>query len=241
MATSRKPKPKMKNIHEFVDYLAEHLGRVRCLKHLSRKDEYFVALDKRMGERWSSVINGRSPSREQREAALQERLNVASVYPKVEPALKELVTICHSLHAYAVALPLPTPSSGGWEVRSDLLHPDNVMKLITAAIDDLKTIKALDHDNAYFADLFDQAIEMARWTRTSLNPAPEDRAKVRMGEVTFERVSAEARDVLLVFCQSFHDFCELYADFPTQAPMVSMQLDSTLGSAAGTKGEDCGA
>ncbi|MFT3787742.1 MAG: hypothetical protein QM770_16495 [Tepidisphaeraceae bacterium] len=209
-------KPTMKSPHEFVDYLATHLGRVRCLKALSRKDAYFVQLDERMGDRWSSVINGRSPSPEQRAWALQERLNVGAIYPRIEAAIRQLLTICHSLAAYAVALPLPTPAGNGWETRADLIHPDNIIKTLTIAIDDVRCLSALDPENAFFKDLWEQIQEMARWTRTSLNPSAEDRAKVKLNQLTLAQLELETQKILLSFCEGFHDFCELYAAFPTQ-------------------------
>src|SRR4051812_32724601 len=167
-------KPVMRSITEFSDYLASHLGMVRTMRHLSRDDEYLVGLDRLMSERWSSVINGRSPSPQQREVALRERENVANLYPRVRPATCELMVGLHSLQAYANALPAAGAASGGWAVRADLLHPDNVVKMLSAALDDAKGLHALDEENAFFKALLDQLLEMARWTRTSLNPPPED-------------------------------------------------------------------
>jgi hypothetical protein len=219
-------KPVMKSIHEFADYLALHLGMVRNMRRLSRDDAFFVALDKTMGERWVSVINGNCPTREQREAALQERLNVASLYPRIRPATVEMLVLAHSLQAYANALPAAAAgTSGGWEVRADLLHPDATIKMITAAMNDAKGICALDGENAYFKSVLEQMLEMARWTRTSLNPSAEDRAKVRLGEVTQERLDHELQEVLKKVCRSMHDFCELYANFPTLPPRVKVQLE----------------
>jgi hypothetical protein len=218
-------KPVMKSIHEFADYLAIHLGMVRNMRRLSRDDEFFVALDKTMGDRWVSVINGNCPTREQREAALHERLNVASLYPRVRPATVDMLVVAHSLQAYANALPMAASAAGGWDVRADLLHPDATIKMLTAAMNDAKAIVALDGENQYFKSVLDQMLEMARWTRTSLNPPADDRAKVRLGEVTQDRMDQELQEVLKKVCRSMHDFCELYANFPTLPPMVKMQLE----------------
>lgn len=218
-------KPVMKSIHEFSDYLAIHLGMVRNMKKLSRNDDYIVKFDEVMGERWCSVINANCPSPQQRQAALEERENVNNLYPRVRPATVELLVRLHSLHAYAFALPPAPGQSGGWDLKPDLLHPDNVIKMLNAAIDDTRCLTGLDPENVFFKSIFDQLIEMARWTRTSLNPSPDDRAKVNFAQVTQEQLDAELKKVLSVVCRSLHDFCELYANFPTLPPKVKMQLD----------------
>lgn len=216
----------MKSLVEFEDYLAKHLAMARVMRKLSRDDEYLVRLDKLMSERWCSVVNCNSPSPEQRRVALEERENVSNLFPRVQPATKELLVRLHSLQAYANALPTAGGESGGWSLRADLLHPDNVIKMLTAAMDDAKCLHALDETNLFFKDLLDQLLEMARWTRTSLNPSPEDRAKVRIGEVTQDKLDAELKESLKHVCRSMHDLCELYADFPTQAPRPKIHLES---------------
>jgi hypothetical protein len=218
-------KPVMKSITEFADYLAEHLGMVRNMRRLSRDDAYLVAFDKLMGERWVSVINGNCPSPEQRQAALAERVNVANLFPRVRPGMLELLPRAHSLQAYANALPAAGPAeSAGWATRADLLHPDVTVKMLTAALDDAKALNALAGDEGFFHDLLDQLLEMARWTRTSLNPSAEDRAKVRLGELTQEKLDTELKETLANVCRSLHDFCELYANFPTLPPKVKIPL-----------------
>lgn len=220
-------KPVMKSITQFVDYLAEHLGLVRVMRRLSRDDAYLVHLDKLMGERWVSVINGNSPSPEQRRAALAERENVANLLPRVQVAVRELVPRLHSLHAYCVSLGLPgtAEAAQGWAVRQDMLHPDSVIKMLSAALDDAKGFHALDPDNAFFKALLDQLLEMARWTRTSLNPSAEDRAKVQLGGYAVEQLDRELAAALGRVCRSMHDFCELYAEFPVLPPKVPMHLE----------------
>lgn len=205
----------MRSITEFSDYLAGYLGKARVMRHLSRDDEHLVGLDKLMSERWCSVINGRRPSPQQREVALRERENVANLFPRVRRGTCELLVLLHSLQAYANALPPATGQQGGWAIRADLIHPDNVVKMLGAALDDAKGLQALDEENEFFKNLLDQLLEMARWTRMSLNPQPQDRAKVRIGEVTQERLDQELRSVLETVCRGMHDFCELYASFPT--------------------------
>lgn len=219
----------MRSLTEFADYLAVHLGMVRMMRKLSRDDEYFVKLDEVMGQRWCSVINGNCPTPEQRRAALEERLNVANLFPRVQPATKQMLVLLHSLQAYANALPLPSNSTGGWEMRADLVHPDNVIKMLTAAMDDAKRLNGLDGENEFYKTLLDQLLEMARWTRTSLNPSLEDRAKIHIGEVTQERLDVELKNVLTRVCRSMHDFCELYANFPTLPPKVKMHLEPITG------------
>src|SRR5690349_8797284 len=114
-------KPVMKSITEFADYLAMHLSMARVMRKLSRDDTYFVRLDELMGERWCSVINGNCPSPEQRRVALEERENVSNLFPRVQPATKELLVLLHSLQAYANALPTAGGESGGWAVKADLV------------------------------------------------------------------------------------------------------------------------
>jgi hypothetical protein len=215
-------KPVMKSLVEFQDYLASHLAMARVMRKLSRDDEYLVRLDKLMGERWCSVVNCNSPTPEQRRVALED---VSNLFPRVQPATRELLVGLHSLQAYANALPTAGGETGGWSLRADLLHPDNVIKMLTAAMDDAKGLHALDETNAFFKDLLDQLLEMARWTRTSLNPTPEDRAKVRIGEVTQDKLDAALKDALTHVCRGMHDFCELYANFPTQAPRPKIHLE----------------
>jgi hypothetical protein len=222
-------KPVIRSVTEFADYLAEHLGMVRMMRKLSRDDAYLIRLDELMSERWVSVINCNSPTPEQKRVALEERENVSNLFPRVQPATKELLVRIHSLQAYANALPAPGAASGGWEIRADLLHPDNVVKMLTAALDDAKRLNGLDGENEFFKGLLDQLLEMARWTRTSLNPSPEDRAKVHMGDVTQEKLDEELKNVLTRVCRSMHDFCELYASFPTQAPFPKMKLQPIVG------------
>jgi len=222
-------KPVMRSLTEFADYLAVHLGMVRMMRKLSRNDAYFVKLDELMGERWCSVINGNCPTPEQRRAALEERLNVINLFPRVQPATKDLLVLVHSLQAYANALPAPATAGGGWEIRADMLHPDNVIKMLTAAMDDAKRLNGLDGENEFFKALLDQLLEMARWTRTSLNPKPEDRAKVQMGGVMQEMLDKELKNVLTRVCRSMHDFCELYANFPTLPPKQKIHLQPITG------------
>ncbi len=217
-------KPVMKSITEFVDYLATHLGMVRCMRKLSRDDPFFIQWDELMGERWCSVINGRCPTPEQRRAALEERHNVAEILPRVMPATRDLLVMSHSLHVYVVALPAPGASGGGWDVRADLLHPDSIVKMLTACLDDAKRITALDGDNPYYKALLDQFLEMARWTRTSLNPTAEDRAKVNLGAVTQQELDDQLKAVIISVCRSMHDFCDLYANFPVLPPVPKMNL-----------------
>ena len=219
-------KPVMRSVTEFSDYLALHLGMVRVMRRLSREDEYLVGLDKLMAERWASVINGRCPSPAQREVALRERENVANLYPRVRVATCELLVGLRSLQAYVNALPVAGGGvGGGWAVREDLVHPDNVVKMLSAALEDAKGLHSLDEENAFFKGLLEQLLEMARWTRTSLNPVAEDRARVHLGEVTQEQMDVELRNVLGRVCRSMHDFCELYAGFPTLAPPVKVELE----------------
>lgn len=220
-------KPVMRSITEFVDYLAVHLGLVRVMRRLSRDEAYLVLWDKVMGERWVSVINGNCPTPEQRRAALEERANVANLLPRVQVAVRELVPRLHSLHAYCVSLALPAAASAtpGWAVREDMLHPDSVIKMLSAALDDAKGLRALDEGNACFKELLDQLLEMARWTRTSLNPTPADREKVRLGGYTVATLDAELREALGKVCRRMHDFCELYAGFPVLPPKVQIQLE----------------
>lgn len=224
MIRGMRPKPVMKSITEFADYLATHLSYVRCMRKLARDDPFFAAWDKLMGERWASVINGNCPSPEQRRTALEERHNVSDLMPRLQPALRELLVRCHSLHAYAVALPAPPAPGGGWEIRGDMLHPDNVIKMLSAAIDDARCLQALAPDNPFFKGLMEQLVEMARWTRTSLNPPAEDRAKVQLGGLTIEALDEGLKSALTGVCQSLHDFCELYADFPVLPPRPKLNL-----------------
>ncbi len=209
-------KPVMRSRSEFTDYLAIHLGRVRCLKKLSNDDPYFVALDQRMGERWDSCINGRTPSPEQRKLALEERPNVAAIYPRIEGALRRLLQTLHSMHAYAVTLPPPMPSNAGWDLKPQMVHPDNAIKMISAAIDSLRMTHALDPENPFFKSLWDQTQEMARWTRTSAHPTAGDIAKVQLNEVRWEQVEDETQKAVMNFCREFGEFCELYATIPAQ-------------------------
>jgi hypothetical protein len=165
---------------------------------------------------------------EQRRAAMEERENVANLFPRLQVAVRELVTRLHTLHAYCVSLALPSMagSAPGWEVRQDLLHPDTVIKILSDALDDAKGFCALDPENACFKGLLDQLLEMARWTRTSLNPSAADREKVWLGQYTVEQLEVELQGVLGKVCRSMHDFCELYAGFPKLPPKVEMKLGS---------------
>ncbi len=219
-------KPKMKNVHAFVDYLAEHLGRVRCLGVLSNRDVMLVALDKRMGERWSSVINGRCPSPEQRRAALAERVNVAELFQRVKPAMDELLAILHSLQMYVAALPVAEAATGAWETTSHIEHPRATVDLLNKAIDRVKAIRALDAEDHFFTAIWDQLMIMARWSREGLNPSVDDREKITFRVVTQSQMDASTRAAIETFCTSFHDFCELYADFPVLPAVPRMDLTS---------------
>jgi hypothetical protein len=66
---------------------------------------------------------------------------------------------------------------------------------------------------------------MARWTRTSLNPTNEDRAKVNLGDLTQAQLDEQFKAVLTKVCRSMHDFCELYANFPTREAPPKIQLE----------------
>lgn len=222
-------KPVIKSLFEFEEYTARHLSYARIMRKLSRDDPHLVALDKLMAERWGSVVNCNSPTPEQRRAALDERENVANLLPRLQPAMRELLVRLHSLQAYTNALPAAGGGGGGWDLRADLLHPDNVIKMITAAMDDARCLAGLDPENALFKSVMEQLVEMARWTRTSLNPSAEDRARVRVGEVTAEMLDAGLRAAVAGVCRSMHDFCDLYANYPAQPPRVKMHLEPIVG------------
>lgn len=217
-------KPKMKSVHAFVDYLAEHLGMVRCMKMLSKKDPMLVELDERMGERWSSVINGRCPSPEQRRAALAERMNVAELFQRIKPAMDELLVTLHSLQMYVATLPTHEASTGGWEQQAQLLHPRATVDMLNSSIDAVRAIRALDPDDLFFTALWDQLMRMAKWSRESLNPPAEEREKITFRVVTQSQMDASTRAAVERFCRSFHDFCELYAEFPVLPPVPKMDL-----------------
>jgi hypothetical protein len=223
------PKPVMKSITEFVDYLSLHLGMVRNMRKLSRDDPFLVAWDQVMGERWTSVVNGNSPTPEQRRAALEERHNVAETWPRLLPAMRQLLVSCHSLHSYVISLPPPPQTGGGWHLKADMVHADAIIKMLSAAIADTRCAHALDGENAFFKELFDQLLEMARWTRTSLNPDAADRAKVNLGRYAQEELDEQLKAVVTSVCRSMHDFCELYADFPALPPKTRIQLDPLTG------------
>ncbi|HYE21892.1 MAG TPA: hypothetical protein VEA69_25860 [Tepidisphaeraceae bacterium] len=222
-------KPVMKTRTQFTDYLAEHLGMVRNMKRLSRGHAFFKRWDELMGERWCSVINGRSPTPAQRQTALAERHNVNEIYPLLAGVTRELQVRCHSLHAYICGLPAPETEATGWDLRADLVHPDNTIKMLNDAIDDARSINALDPDNAYYKSLFDQLVEMARWTRTSLNPPPADRAKVNLGAVTQRDLEENLKACVVGVCQSMHDFCELYATVPLGPQVTQMDIGTAPG------------
>jgi len=219
----------MKTRTQFVDYLAEHLGMVRVMKKLSRGHSFFAKWDEVMGERWCSVINGRSPTPEQRQAALAERHNFNEIFPLVAPVTRDLQVRCHSLHAYLCGLPAPANEAAGWDLRADLVHPDNVFKMLGEAMDDVRCIASLDAENVYYKSLFDQLIEMARWTRTSLNPSATDRAKVNLAAVTQADLETQLRACIVKVCRSMHDFCDLYASVPVGPSMPQIQLDRMPG------------
>ena len=223
MSTSTR-KPKMKSVHAFVDYLAEHLGQVRCLKLLSNKDPMLVELDERMGERWSSVINGRCPSPEQRRAALAERVNVAELFQRVKPAMDELLVTLHSLQMYVATLPVEEGSAGGWEQPAHLLHPRATVDMLNGCIDKIRAIRALSADDHFFSAVWDQLMLMAKWSRESLNPSMLERQKITFRVLTATQMDNSTRAAIERFCRSFHDFCELYAEFPVLPAVPRMDL-----------------
>ena len=217
-------KPKMTSVHAFVDYLAEHLGMVRCLCLLSNKDPFLVSLDKRMGERWSSVINGRCPTPQQRRDAIAERVNVAELFHRVKPAMDEVLVILHSLQMYVAALPVEQSNAAGWETKSDLVHPRPTVDLLNKSIDRLRAVRALDPKSHFFTAIWEQLMVMARWCRESVNPPADERAKITFRVVTQTQMDESTQAAVTRFCTSFHDFCELYAEFPVlpQVPMIDL-------------------
>ncbi len=219
-------KPKMKSVHAFVDYLAEHLGMVRCLKVLSKKDAMLVELDERMGVRWSSVINGRCPTPEQRRDALAERVSVAELFQRIKPAMDELLVTLHSLQMYVATLPVEEKSTGSWESTTHIQHPRATVDMLNSSIDKVKAIRALSPDDHFFTAIWDQLMIMAKWSRESLNPPGEERAKITLRVVTQTQMDASTRTAVERFCTSFHDFCELYADFPVLPAVPRMDLTS---------------
>jgi hypothetical protein len=217
-------KPKMKSVHAFVDYLAEHLGMVRCLSLLSKKDAILVELDERMGERWSSVINGRCPSPEQRRDALAERVNVSELFQRVKPAMDELLVVLHSLQMYVATLPVAEASSGGWEQTAQILHPRATVDMLNSSIDKVRAIRSLNPEDTCFTAIWDQLMLMARWSRESVNPSAEERAKISFRVLTQSQMDTSTREAVERFCKSFHDFCELYAEFPVLPAVPRMDL-----------------
>lgn len=219
-------KPKMKSVHAFVDYLADHLGMVRCLSFLSGKDEMLVKLDRVMGERWSSVINGRCPTPEQRRAALAERVNVGDLFHRVKPSMDALLVTLHSLQMYVAALPVTETAEGSWETTSHIAHPRATVDLLNSAIEKVRAIRKLSPEDHFFSAIWDQLMIMARWTRESLNPSAEERAQISFRVVTQSQMDESTRSAVETFCRSFHDFCELYADFPVLPAVPRMDLTS---------------
>jgi hypothetical protein len=222
-------KPTMKSTHEFVDYLAGYLGQVRCLKVLSNQALLIADLDERMGVRWSSVINGRCPSPQQRRDALAERLNVADLRQVVWPGVERLLVDLHSLQAYVNALPAYSDSRQGWDVVQHLEHPRTAIDLMNRCVASLKALRALDESERFLHALWDQLMLVTRWSRQSINPEPPERARVNFGVVTLQQMDATATGLLQKFCTGFHDFCELYADFPVLEPPVRMNIEPLEG------------
>lgn len=220
-------KPVMKSTHAFVDYLAEHLGMVRCLKSVSNQHPTLAALDERMGRRWSSVINGRSPSPQQRREALAERVNVADLRSLTVPGVDALLVRLHSLQMYVVALPAPAQAGTGWDVPAHVVHPRDIVSQINACVDTVKALRGIDPDDPTIADVWDQLMHIARWSRESLNPPADDRARITLGRLTATQLHESLDRLLYKFCVSFHDFCELYAQFPELAAPVAMDIGTT--------------
>lgn len=225
MSATASRKPKMKSVHAFVDYLAEHLGMVRCLLALSNKDAMLVQLDERMGERWSSVINGRCPTPEQRRAALDERIAAAELNHRVKPAMDELLVVLHSLQMYVVTLPATEENTGGWETKAFLDHPRAIVDKMNLAITRVKMMRALNPADRFFEAVWDQLMTLARWSRESVNPSAEARSKINLGVITQKQMDESLQAAMTRFCTSFHDFCELYADFPVLPAVPRMDIE----------------
>src|SRR3954451_1943575 len=101
--------PVIHSYHEYTQHLEDALSFVRCLMHLSRKDDYLIGLDKQMSRCWNTSVNCKVPSEEDRKACAQSIGAVRAellAAPSV-PVMRAMVPLLQKCQAYFVELPLP--------------------------------------------------------------------------------------------------------------------------------------
>jgi hypothetical protein len=62
-----------------------------------------------------------------------------------------------------------------------------------------------------------------------LNPTAEQRAMIHFDAISVEPTRAMLKKLMMQFCAGFHDFCELYADFPVLPAMPKMDMSPVDG------------
>lgn len=101
--------PVIHSYHEYTQHLEDALSFVRCLMHLSRKNDYLVSLDKQMSRCWNTSVNCNVPSEEDREACAQSigALRAELLAAPIVPVMRAMVPLLQQSQAYFVNLPLP--------------------------------------------------------------------------------------------------------------------------------------
>src|SRR4051812_42963143 len=103
------PAPVIHSYHEYTQHLEDALSFVRCLMHLSRKDDYLVSLDKQMSRCWNTSVNCKVPSEDDRKACAQLIGAVRGdlLAAPIVPVMRAMVPLLQKCQAYFVELPLP--------------------------------------------------------------------------------------------------------------------------------------
>jgi len=219
------PQRVMKSIHEFNEFLSANLTIVRNLRYLSGHHPYFVRYDELMSECWSSTINGRCPTPEQRRAATFDQITPRDVKPLLEGPGRDLVARLQMFQEYLGTIVEPVPPQGGWGLTPSFQHSEVIREQFKPAMDAIKGFRVLGLEDELFATVYDQLIALAKWLREDVCPSPGERAQFTAGGVTPAQMDAHLDAAIACCLESLHDFNRLYVNFPVLPPMPKIHLE----------------
>jgi hypothetical protein len=110
---------------------------------------------------------------------------------------------------------LVEPTRGGWQIPSGMAHGREIIDDLGVCIDDCNCLKRLSPEDELFQFIDGQVQTMARFTRQSILPSPQERATLRLERVQVAEMERHVLSMLGRATEKLHGFSQLYTSFPT--------------------------